>query len=402
MMHNLNRRLLATLCLLAAVNSPVAAQGQNPFMAATATSTPATIDICSRTDEVEAALLAALSLNPDDCAAVPAASLAGIDALNFWDNGIAALRTGDFDNLAALRSLNLSANPLTTLPSGIFDNLAALESLSLEINQLTTLPSNIFDNLAALISLSLGSNPLTTLPSGIFDNLAALNNLSLNGNPLLTTLPSGIFDNLAVLQGLDLISNSLTTLPPGIFDNLSAERQSLDLNLSRNQLDGLTYGHPLFDKLWRFPSRVSTGFRLTLDGQSRPPTPPPCQPAGGFPAEGEAECQAAEPEPEPEPEPPIAPEPDPPAEPDPEPDPSPEPPADGDLAGRIAALERKLAALEQQAALDADESREADAALQRGIDDAATERRSMGERLDAIEANMPPYRLQLWLPAPEE
>ena len=175
--------------------------------------------------------------------------------------------------------------------------------------------------------------------------------------------------------------NRLSSLPPGIFDKLTA-LEYLDLII--NRLAGLTAQHTLFA---RFNYQIALSrFTLRLHGQAYPPSPPPCQPPRGFPSEVDGGCDTgATPtpppslEPEPEPEPPVSPEPD--------------PPADGDLAGRIAALEAKLAALERQAALAADESRETDAAHGRLLDAAA-------ERLDAIEENMPPRRLRLWQPPP--
>ena len=400
-------RLLAAVLLLAAFSLPVAAQS------------PATINVCDRTPEIEAAILGALELA--DCAAVPANSmedirsltiktgryhppgqftslqqgdfdnLTALEELQLFDNHyLATLPSGIFDNLTALEELQLHNNyRLATLPSGIFDNLAALEWLDLYSNQLATLPSGIFDNLTALELLRLGQNRLSTLPSGIFDNLAALESLGLGRNQL-STLPSGIFDNLAALEWLDLYSNQLATLPSGIFDNLAA-LESLDLR--GNRLAGLTGEHALFANL----PYVNV---LRLYSQRVPRPPPPCQPAGGFPAEGEADCQAPEPPPSPEPEPePEPPSPPPSPEPEPEPEPpvspEPDPPADGDLAGRIAALEAKLAALERTAAQAADESRETDAVHGRLLDAAA-------ERLDAIEENMPPRRLRLWMSPPEE
>ena len=358
-------RLLAAVLLLAA-SLPLAAQ---------------TIDICDRTPEVEAKILAALELTADDCAAVPADRMAAIARLSISRGSIAALRAGDFDNLTALEELNLWGHPLTTLPPSIFDNLTALKSLRLLENQLATLPAGIFDNLTALESLNLRDNRLAALPSGIFDKLTALEWLVLSSN-LLATLPAGIFDNLTALESLGLSSNLLETLPPGIFDKLTA---LLYLNLNTNRLAGLTFEHALFANLHSLYGRPQHPLSFY---QAAPPTLPPCQPPGGFPSEADGGCDTGT-----TPTPPPAPEPEP--EPEPPDSPEPEPPAEGDLAGRIAALERKLAALERQAALDADESRETDAVHRHLIDGAA-------ERLDAIEENMPPRRLRLWMPPPEE
>ena len=137
------------LALLAA--SPLAAEQPNSFRPLTAaTTTPATIDICDRTPEVEAAILAAIPAPAPSCGAVPASSLSAIDSLGLNGEGLTALLAGDFDNLTALHDLWLSSNRLTSLSAGIFDNLAALKSLQLGGNRLTSLPAGIFDNLTAL------------------------------------------------------------------------------------------------------------------------------------------------------------------------------------------------------------------------------------------------------------
>ena len=126
---NLPRLLVAVLTLAASL--PLAAQGRNPFMPqAAATSTPATIDICDRTPQVETEILKALELTAVDCAAAPADRMALIKILIFEDHrDMASLRRGDFDNLAALEALDSGGSQLSAIPSGIFDNLTALEEL---------------------------------------------------------------------------------------------------------------------------------------------------------------------------------------------------------------------------------------------------------------------------------
>ena len=208
-----------------------------------ATAQTSTANICERTPQVEAAILAAISDPPPACEAVPEADLAGISLLRLSFGSITSLASGDFTDLSALERLDLGFNDLTTLPDGVFDNLAVLEDLSLFGNALTTLPDGVFDSLSALERLDLGFNDLTTLPDGVFDNLAVLEGLSLFGNDL-TTLPDGVFDSLAVLERLDLDSNGLTTLPDGVFDNLAALES---LILDQNGLTTLPDG--VFDNL---------------------------------------------------------------------------------------------------------------------------------------------------------
>ena len=211
-----------------------------------ATAQTSTVNICDRTPQVEAAILAAISDPPPACEAVLEAGLAGITSLDLTSAGITSLASGDFTGLAALERLSLSNNALTTLPDGVFDNLAALESLTLFSNNLTTLPDGVFDSLTALEGLDLSFNAFTTLPDGVFDNLAALEFLDLVFNAL-TTLPDGVFDNLAALETLSFSNNIfLTTLPDGVFDNLAALET---LTLFNNNLTTTTLPDGVFDNL---------------------------------------------------------------------------------------------------------------------------------------------------------
>ena len=70
----------------------------------------------------------------------------------------------------------------------------------------------------------------------------------------LARLKQGDFDDLTALEWLCLSNNRLETLPSGVFDKLTA----------------LEYLH--------------------LRGQAAPPSPPPCQPPGGFPSEADGGC----------------------------------------------------------------------------------------------------------------
>ncbi len=103
------------------------------------------VNICGRTTQVEAAILAAINPTPA-CEAVPVAGLAGITSLSLVAAGITSLASGDFAGLSALETLNLSNPLLTTLPAGVFDGLSALESLDLRRNAFTTLPDGVFDD----------------------------------------------------------------------------------------------------------------------------------------------------------------------------------------------------------------------------------------------------------------
>ena len=101
-----------------------------------ATAQTSTVNICDRTPQVEAAILAAISDPPPACEAVPESDLALITSLDFVSAGITSLTSGDFTGLSALETLLLGSNELTMLPDGVFDNLAALETLLLDGNDL--------------------------------------------------------------------------------------------------------------------------------------------------------------------------------------------------------------------------------------------------------------------------
>ena len=208
-----------------------------------ATAQTNTVNICDRTPQVEAAILAAISYPPPACEAVPESELAGITLLVLHSADITSLTSGDFTGLSALRFLDLNDHALTTLPAGVFDSLTALQSLDLQNNALTTLPAGVFDSLAALEWLALGGNPLNTLPAGVFDSLTALEQLFLFNNGLIT-LPAGVFDSLTALERLILQNNDFTTLPDGVFDSLSALET---LDLAHNALTTLPNG--VFDSL---------------------------------------------------------------------------------------------------------------------------------------------------------
>ncbi len=131
---------------------------------------PPTVDICDRTPQVEAAIVAAITPTPA-CESVVEADLAAITTLDLSDGGITSLASGDFTGMPALATLLLDDNALTTLPAGVFDNLAALATLDLSTNVLTTLPAGIFDGLAALATLDLRDNDFITLPVDVFDDV---------------------------------------------------------------------------------------------------------------------------------------------------------------------------------------------------------------------------------------
>ncbi len=223
--------------------------------------------ICSRTAEVQTALLAATSRTA--CADVTAADLVAVTSLTVNNYSGTVLDPADFAGLTGLTSLEIDASPqlttvpdnafagltalttldfsflssLTTLAEDAFDGLTALETLNLEYTDLTALDADLFDGLTALETLYLNNNSLTTLDADLFDGLTVLETLYLTSN-LLTTLNADIFDSLTALETLGLGHNGLTTLDADLFDDLTALRI---LGLSVNGLT--TLDADIFDDL---------------------------------------------------------------------------------------------------------------------------------------------------------
>ena len=193
-------------------------------------------NVCGRTAQVEAGILATFTPAATDCTNVDLATIAG--ALDLSGAGITALQPGDFAGLAALTVLNLSGNMLATLPAGVFDDLAALTVLNLSGNALETLPADVLDTLTALQVLGLADNRLNALAATVFEDLVLLQELVLSGNRL-SALDAGQFGGLVALRILDLSGNTLSVLATGQFGGLAA-LQTLDL--SGNRLRALDAG----------------------------------------------------------------------------------------------------------------------------------------------------------------
>ena len=85
--------------------------------------------VCDRTAPVRNTLRRSLP-----CAAVSAADLAALRAVDLSERGLAALRGRDLSGLTGLRVLDLSENLLAALPAGLFEGLGALDELRLQDN----------------------------------------------------------------------------------------------------------------------------------------------------------------------------------------------------------------------------------------------------------------------------
>ena len=127
---------------------------------------PLTGGVCERTPQVRDALVAAVA-GASDCSEVDddddnIDELAGITGtLELNNQGIAALRPGDFAGLAGLRFLQLNGNALSALPAGVFDGLGAVTTLSLADNAFGagSLEDGVFEPLTRVFQLDLSRNP---------------------------------------------------------------------------------------------------------------------------------------------------------------------------------------------------------------------------------------------------
>ena len=241
----------------------------------------ATVNICNRTPEVEAALLELIRASAPavTCATVTDDQLAEIDRLVIEDgysspsivpsdfvglteltwleiensqqlervpanafeslnnlgtlrldsNGLKTLYSDSFSGLSNLKYLFLWNNALTYLPEDVFDGLGSLDRLYLYQNDLTWLPEDVFDGLSSLTLLQFYENDFTSLHPDIFDGLNKLRTLSMRDNNL-GSLHADIFDGLDALNWLDLSDNRLSSLPEGIFDGLPLTKLHLDGN----------------------------------------------------------------------------------------------------------------------------------------------------------------------------
>ena len=204
--------IIAIIFLIYGVQGTEQVQAQN--------NAPELTPVSERTQQVQDRIIA-LVPGVDSANDVTAAHLALITNLNLSDQGITALKAGDFDGLSALRSLSLTKNTLSSLPVDIFSELSSLNSLDLGINQLGSLPANIFSGLSSLSRLNLSHNSLDSLSTNTFSGLSSLTGLDLGDNQL-GSLPTDIFSGLSLLNWLSLSSNQLSRLPDGLFSGLSS------------------------------------------------------------------------------------------------------------------------------------------------------------------------------------
>ena len=113
--------------------------------------------ICSRTPEVQDAILGGLTGSPT-CSTVTDTQLASITELDITGYSSASIVPGDFAGLAGLETLRITGSPLlTTVPANAFREVtASLGVLRLYANSISSLHEDAFAGLTALTDLYLG------------------------------------------------------------------------------------------------------------------------------------------------------------------------------------------------------------------------------------------------------
>ncbi len=203
-----------------------------------------TADFCSRTQEVQDAILGGLTGSPT-CSTVTDTQLASITELEITGYSRASIVPGDFAGLAMLNELEINGSPLlTTVPGNAFGGLTALTELSLDNNSIVSLDEDTFDGLTALTELSLDDNSIVSLDEDTFDGLTALTALHFANNRI-SALDADLFDGLTALTELRLSENRIKVLEAGIFEGTPALRNIVMNNnlismLGKGTFDGLT------------------------------------------------------------------------------------------------------------------------------------------------------------------
>ena len=226
-----------------------------------------TADFCSRTQEVQDAILGGLTGSPT-CSTVTDAQLASITELEITGYSSASIVPGDFAGLAVLNELEINGSPLlTTVPANAFREVTArLRELRLNANRISSLHEDAFNGLTALTELSLDNNSIVSLDEDTFDGLTALTELSLDDNSILS-LDEDTFDGLTALTALHFANNRISALDADLFDGLTA---LTELRLSENRIkvleDGIFEGTPALRNIVMNNNLISMLGKGTFDG----------------------------------------------------------------------------------------------------------------------------------------
>ena len=192
------------------------------------------VNICSRTTEVQTAILALVTPNPT-CSTITDTQLAGIiGTLQITGYSSASIVPGDFAGLTMLTRLEVIQSPLLiTVPANAFSEVAtSLTVLQLRLNAISSVDAKAFAGLSSLTHINLSYNRIASLHEDTFDGLSAMDFLVLQGNRI-TSLHEDLFDGLRALARLNLRENHIKVLEDGIFDDTTA---LVDIALQHNRL----------------------------------------------------------------------------------------------------------------------------------------------------------------------
>ena len=181
----------------------------------------AVVDICDRTPEVQAAILAAVTFGSPTCATTNALHLATVTNLVINGYSSSSIDAEEFSGLKSLQSLLLGDSTIETIHPGAFQDLSKLTFLFFDRNRIKTLEDGVFRGLTGLTDLHLSQNRITAINPGAFNDLTALQNLSIFTNDI-TSLDADTFSGLTTLQTLNLNNNPIANVHVDTFDPLTS------------------------------------------------------------------------------------------------------------------------------------------------------------------------------------
>ena len=227
---NYVRKKAAAMVSIAAAGIAVAAIVTTTMQQQSAQAQTNTEGICSRTEGIHTAIVAAVP-NVDNCSNVTNEHLTAITGtLDASSKSIGDLSTGDLDGLTSIEVLNLSNNSISYMPAHIFDPMTELREVNLSNNSLLMLPSDPFHKNLKLQTLDASSNVIAELQEGIFLNNAALISVDFSDNNI-AYLSGTEFRYSPNIQKINLENNSL----PGLnMDTFKGVNQLSELKLAGN------------------------------------------------------------------------------------------------------------------------------------------------------------------------
>ena len=201
----------------------------------------ATVNICDRTLEVQAAII---KKTGGSCSTVTDTQLAGIKDLYVLSYSSSTVIADDFAGLTGLFELYLgNSQQLTMVPANAFRHLTNpnFRYMGLGGNRIKTVHPDAFDGLAFscdyhTATIALNGNVIETLQAGTFEDVTCLKKIDLGYNHI-AGFEDGVFAGLTELEHLLLHRNHLKVLPDGLFADLS-KLETLDISSGDGPVNG--------------------------------------------------------------------------------------------------------------------------------------------------------------------